>query len=101
MLNQAEGRQGMPAEETQDEGGGGHSIVISCHEDGTYDVFSGPSQPATEADHPDGLFGLETLEEALKAVIALKGQGADYRSVEHTDMMSEFEGNEAPKQGAY
>ena len=79
------------------EGRAGYTICINCYEDGTHDVFAGPLQPATEANHPDGLFGLETLEEALKAVIALKGQGADFRSAQHTDMMSEFAGTDQPK----
>lgn len=94
MLNQAEG---MQAEAGQEDGGGGHSIVMSCHGDGTYDVFAGPPQPATEADYPDGIFGLDSLEEALKAVIALKGQGSDLRSAERVGMMSGFEGNDTSK----
>jgi hypothetical protein len=74
---------------------------MNCHSDGTHDVYMKPMEPASEEQYPDGLFGLETLEDALKGVIALKQQGTDFRSAEHADMMSEFEGGEAPKQGAY
>lgn len=95
MPNPKEYPDNEGSEPTSDhEGGGaGFTIFTNCNADGTYDVYKGPLMPATEADHPDGIFGLETHEESLKANIALKRQGMDFRSAEHADMMSEFEGN--------
>lgn len=76
----------------ESEGKDGYSVVINCHADGSHDVFRTPLQPASEQDHPDGMFGLESLEDALKAVIALKRQGPDYASMEEHGMMQGYGG---------
>jgi len=82
----------VPKEEpASDEQSPGYSVVINCYPDGTHDVFRSPLQPANEADTPDGLFGLESLEEALKGVIALKRQGPDYESPGHAALMQGYE----------
>lgn len=69
----------------------GYSIVMNCYNDGTHDLFQTALQPGTEAEYPDGLFGLESLEDALKGVIALK-QGSGYESPGHAAVMEEFNG---------
>jgi hypothetical protein len=92
MVN--EERADAQAEEMEPEEGSerqGYSFVMNCYNDGTHDVFQAALQPGTEAEYPDGIFGLESLEDALKAVIALK-QGSDYESPGHAAVMEEFNG---------
>lgn len=72
----------------------GRTIHINCYEDGTYDVFEGAFVPGSESEHPNGLFGLDSIEDALKAVIALKGQGKDYSEAEDEAMLGAFGGRE-------
>lgn len=90
-----------PGREPAAENALGYTICINCYEDGTHDVVAGPLQPMDEAQYPDGLFGLESLEDALKAVIALKRSGPDYRSAEEDAMMRVYDGktNQAITQG--
>lgn len=89
------------AEESAAEGGdergesGGYSIVINCRPDGTHDVFTHPLIESSERDNPDGLFGLDSLEDALRGVIAIKKQGPDYASAEDEGMMQGYGGGSA------
>ena len=86
----------MPSELESEEDGGidggdegesaGYSIVINCRPDGTHDVFMHPLVEASEESAPDGLFGLESLEDALRGVIAIKKQGPDYADAEEEGM---------------
>ena len=71
----------------------GQSVCINCNADGTYDVYAQPLQPASEKEYPDGIFGLDSLEEALKAVIAVKQNGPDMQSQQDDEMMREFAGD--------
>lgn len=92
MMNPEEQMQdGQPmAEGESPSGGGGHTICTNCYDNGTYDVFTRPLISASEQDDPDGIFGLESHEEALKANIALKQQGPDYASAEEEEMMQGY-----------
>lgn len=94
MMNQEES---IPKDEPMDEPeeAQGYSVVINCYQDGSHDVFQKPLEPATEAEYPNGMFGLESIEDALKAVIALKRQGPDYSSVEDEGMMQGYGGGKA------
>lgn len=83
-----------PIADEMDEGDGrkrGYSVVMNCYEDGSHDVFKTALQPASEMDHPDGLFGLESLEGALKGVIAVK-QGPGFETPGHAALMEEYHG---------
>lgn len=79
-----------PKDESMEDEAQGYSVVINCYQDGSHDVFSKPLEPASEEQHPDGLFGLSSLEDALKAVIAIKKQGPDYSSMEDEGMMQGY-----------
>jgi hypothetical protein len=71
----------------------GYTITTNCYDDdGTYDVVRGPLQPIDESAYPDGLFRLESIEEALKAVLSLKQQGGDYQEAEDDAMMGAYGG---------
>lgn len=72
------------------EGRSGQTICVNCNDDDTYDVYAGPLQPASEADYPDGLFGLESIEDALKAVLALKQGGQAFESAGHSAMKQSY-----------
>ena len=87
-------------EEQDGEGSAGYSIVLNCYEDGTHDVYAKPLEPASKDEYPDGVFGLESLEEALKAVIALKQTGKDFRMQEHDAMMGAFAGKDEDQEGS-
>lgn len=78
--------------EEENEGSQGYSVVINCYADGTHDVFQKPLEAATEEQYPDGLFGLENLEDALRGVIALKKNGPDYSSAQDAGMMKGYGG---------
>lgn len=82
----------------EDEGQNGYSVVINCYPDGRHDVFAAPLDQVSEADHPDGLFGLDSLEDALKAVIAIKQQGPDYASAEESGMMQGYGAGKADEE---
>lgn len=69
----------------------GYSVVINCNADSTHDVVRMPLQPVDEGSYPDGLFGLRSLEDALRGVIALKDEAPAYESGMQKDMMEEFE----------
>lgn len=87
---------GMAGEEPMQQGVGeevgreGYTICVNCYADGKHDVYSKPLEPASESEYPEGIFGLESTEEALKAVIALKRQGADYQAAEEEAMNKAF-----------
>lgn len=89
MLNPEES---IPKDEPREEGEEeqGYSVVINCYQDGSHDVFQKPLEPANESEYPNGMFGLESIEDALKAVIALKRQGPDYSSAEDEGMMQGY-----------
>lgn len=76
----------------EEAGRGGYTICVNCYADGKHDVYSKPLEPASESEYPDGIFGLESTEEALKAVISLKRQGSDYQSAEEEEMMRVYGG---------
>lgn len=79
------------AEESEESGDmEGYSVVMNCYRDGTHDVFRKPLEAATEAEYPDGLFGLGSIEEALKGAIALTQPGAEYSSPGRTAMLEEY-----------
>ncbi len=69
----------------------GYSVVINCYQNGEHDVVRMPLQPVDEGSYPDGLFGLRSLEDALRGVIALKDEVPAYESGMQKDMMEEFE----------
>lgn len=80
----------------------GTTVCVNCHGDGTYDVYASPLQPATEAEYPDGLFGLQSIEDALKAVLVLKQGSSEFEPVGHADMMSSYQDGETTRtQGTY
>jgi len=85
-------------ESESSEPGAGRTICINCYEDGTYDVFESQFQPASERDQPNGIHGLESIEEALKAVIALKRQGKDYSAAEEDAMLGAYGSPAEPTQ---
>lgn len=90
MMNPEES---IPKDEPMEEGGEASSscVCVQPHGDGTYDVYPMlMHQRATEAEYPDGLFGLGSIEEALKGVIALDRQGAEYSSPGRTAMLEEY-----------
>lgn len=89
MLNPEESIPKDEPMEERDEAPG-YSVVMNCYQDGRHDVFTKPLEPATEAEYPDGIFGLESVEDALKAVIALKQNGPDYSSAEDEGMMQGY-----------
>ena len=94
MMNESRMQNGSMEEETEPGENAerqGYSIVLNCYNDGTHDLFRTGLQSGTEAEYPDGLFGLESLEDALKGVIALK-QGSGYESPGHAAVMEEFNG---------
>lgn len=98
MMPKESMREPMPdgKDASAEEGEGqGYSVVINCKRDGTHDVFAKPMEPATEEQYPDGLFGLDSLEDALKGVIAIKKQGPDYASAEDEGMMQGYGGGSA------
>jgi len=95
MMNEASSKKQEPEQGmSEGEGRAGSTVCINCYDDGTYDVYAGPLKPASEAEYPDGLFGMESLDDALKAVIALKQSSKDFQSAEHDDMMNAFAGKD-------
>lgn len=81
----------MSAAEAEEGGDAhGYSIVLNCHSDGTHDVFQKPLEPASEEQYPDGLFGLDSIEDALKGVLALKKQAPNYAAQEEAGMMQGY-----------
>lgn len=80
-----------PKDEPMEDGGDqAHCVCMQKNADGTYDVYAKPMQRVTEAEYPDGLFGLPSLEDALKGVISLDRQGPDYASAEDEGMMQGY-----------
>ena len=91
MMMDTEENDNKDTQAGEQEGGrGGHTICTNCYDDGTYDVFNHPLIPASEKEYPDGIFGLESQEDAFKAQIALQKQGPDYASSQDADMMQGF-----------
>ena len=88
------GEEPMPQGPGEEAGREGYTICMNCYADGTHDVYKGPLQPASEEDYPDGIFGLESTDEALKGVIALKRQGPDYQAAEEEAMTKAFGGKD-------
>lgn len=89
-MNKPMNEESLPNDEPMGEEAQGYSVVINCYASGEHDVFSKPLEPASEEQHPDGLFGLSSLEDALKAVIAIKKQGPDYSFIEDEGMMQGY-----------
>lgn len=90
MMGDGAGKGPMMARSGEEDARAGYTIYVNCYDDGIHDVFKGPLQPGSEAEYPDGMFGLESTEEALKAVIALKRQGPDYQAAEEEAMTKAF-----------
>ncbi len=88
MLNPEES---IPKDDPEDGEPQGYSIMVNCYPDGTHDVVRLPLQPVSEGEYPDGLFGLGSIEDALRGVIALKEDAPAYESADRKEMMEEFE----------
>ena len=89
MMNPEES---IPKEYPDDQAGEsmGYSIVLNCLPDGSHDVFMHPMIQAAEADGTGGIFGLDSLEDALKAIIALKRSQPDYEDAEEAWMRQAY-----------
>lgn len=77
----------------------GYTICMNCYEDGTHDVYTKPLESADSSTYQDGFFGLDSHEEALKAVYASMKGGMDFKSAEESAMMGEFERGGSPTEG--
>lgn len=84
-------RMGEEMPEDEEKQSPGYSVVINCHGDGTHDVFRKTLEQVDESTNPDGLFGLRSLEDALRGVIAIKENNPEYESAQHSDMMREYD----------
>ncbi len=79
----------------------GFTICTNFYEDGTRDVYSKPLEQATEQQYPDGIFGLKSDEDTLKAVFSMMQHGPDFQKQEDDAMMGEYnKGQESPNAAA-